>query len=53
MPDWKSVTMLAKVTDEELNQLLDAVAKTSKIAANKAREFLYLALRHAYYNEKE
>jgi tyrosine recombinase xerC-like len=52
LPDWKSDTMLAKVTDEELNQLLDAVAKTSKIAANKAREFLYLALRHAYYNEK-
>ena len=52
LPNWKSDPMLAEVTENELNQLLDVVSGTSKTAANKAREYMYLALRYAYYDEK-
>lgn len=51
-PNWKSDPMLAEVTENELNQLLDVISGTSKTAANKAREYMYLALRYAYYDEK-
>ena len=52
LPNWKSDPMLAEVTENELNQLLDVISGTSKTAANKAREYMYLALRYAYYDEK-
>lgn len=52
LPNWKSDPMLAEVTENELNQLLDVIRGTSKTAANKAREYMYLALRHAFYFEK-
>ena len=52
LPNWKSDPMLAEVTENELNQLLDVISGTSKTVANKAREYMYLALRYAYYDEK-
>lgn len=38
---------LSHVTDTILNQILRALKKQSKCAANKAREFMYLALKEA------
>lgn len=52
LPNWKADPLLSQVEDTELNSLLDKINDSSAIAANKAREFIYLALRHAYYNEK-
>ena len=43
--------MLAEVTENELNQLLDVISGTSKTAANKAREYIWHL--GTYYDERE
>lgn len=52
LPHWVKETRLSLVNSDEINQLLEVLASESRIAANKAREFLYLALKHACNNEK-
>lgn len=52
LPSWEKDIQLEMVSEDELNQVLQVLSKESAIAASKAREFMYLALKHAYYKEK-
>lgn len=52
IPNWKADPLLSQVREDDLNELLDKISDISKMAANKAREFIFLALRYACVNER-
>lgn len=52
LPNWDKNIQLELLREDELNQLLETLEKESVTTASKAREFMYLAFKHACNKEK-
>lgn len=51
LPNWQNDIQLKLLSGDEINQLLDSLNGDATSIANKAREFINLALAHACYRE--